>query len=204
MDASKIVLGLGNPGARYARTRHNVGFRVLDLLAERAGARFARTEPLGDVCSSAWAEIGGASVVLAKPRTYMNRSGRAGVALLARYGAAPADLLVVHDDADIELGRIRIRSGGSAGGHNGLRSLIGAIGTTEFPRVRLGIRGAAREDVDLVEYVLEDFEDAELESVDSLVSAGADAVEAVLSCGLAAAMNRFNGTRPLAESPGAC
>ncbi len=200
----KIVLGLGNPGARYNRTRHNVGFRVLDLVAERAGARFERTEALGDVCWSAEASIAGADIVLAKPRTYMNRSGRAGAELVERYRAAPADLLVVHDDADIGLGRIRIRPGGSAGGHNGLRSLIAVLKTMDFPRVRLGVRGTAREDVDLVEYVLEDFEDGEREAVDAMVSAGADAVEAVLGEGLTAAMNRFNGMKPLAESPGAC
>ncbi len=199
----KIVLGLGNPGARYARTRHNVGFRVLDLVAERAGARFSRTEDLGGLCSRAEALVAGAEVVLAKPRTYMNRSGRAGAALLERYRAAPEDLLVVHDDADIALGRIRIRGGGSAGGHNGLRSLIAALGTSEFPRVRLGVRGMAREDEDLVDYVLEDFEDAERDAADAMVAAGADAVAAVLEEGLTAAMNRFNGIRPLAESPGA-
>jgi PTH1 family peptidyl-tRNA hydrolase len=200
----KIVLGLGNPGARYARTRHNVGFRVLDLLAERAGASFSRAGELGALCWTVGAVVAGAEVVLAKPRTYMNRSGRAGAALIESYGAAPEDLLVVHDDADIALGRIRIRGGGSAGGHNGLRSLIAALKTAEFPRVRLGVRGAAREDVDLVEYVLEAFENGEQDGADAMVAAGAEAVAAVIGEGLVAAMNRFNGMKALADSPGAC
>jgi PTH1 family peptidyl-tRNA hydrolase len=200
----KIVLGLGNPGARYARTRHNVGFRVLELLAGRADACFSRAGDLGALCWTAEAVVAGAEVLLAKPRTFMNRSGRAGAALLERYGALPEDLLVVHDDADLPIGRIRIRGGGSAGGHNGLRSLIAALRTTDFPRVRLGVRGAAREDVDLVEYVLEAFEDGERVAADAMVAAGADAVAAVIEGGLLTAMNRFNGMKTLADSPGAC
>lgn len=177
---------------------------MLDLLAERADVSFSRAGGLGALCWTAGAVVAGAEVVFAKPRTYMNRSGRAGAALVESYGAAPEDLLVVHDDADIALGRIRIRGGGSAGGHNGLRSLIAALRTTEFPRVRLGVRGPAREDVDLVEYVLEAFENVEQDEADAMVASGAEAVAAVIGEGLVAAMNRFNGTKALADSPGAC
>ncbi len=189
----KVVLGLGNPGARYAGNRHNVGFRVADLLAARAGARFAREPGLGSVCETARLRAGGGDIVVAKPRTFMNRSGRAAVALLEGCGAEPRDLLVVHDEADLDLGRIRILSEGGAGGHNGVRSLIDALGTREFPRIRLGVRGSGREDAVLADYVLEDFAEEEREIVDRLVILGADAVETVLSEGLDSARGRFHG-----------
>ncbi len=181
-----------------------MGFRVLDLLAERSNASFARSGDLGAVCLSAEAVVAGAGVLLAKPRTYMNLSGRAGAALLERYAASPGDLLVVHDDADLALGRVRVRAAGSAGGHNGLRSLIATFKTSEFPRVKLGVRGAGRAEAELMEYVLEAFDDEELEAADVLVSLGADAVMAVLEDGLAAAMNRFNGRPTVAETPDPC
>jgi PTH1 family peptidyl-tRNA hydrolase len=200
----KIVLGLGNPGTRYRGTRHNLGFRVLDLVAARAAAPFFRGGETGALCFSVEAVVAGADVVLAKPRTFMNRSGRAGAALVARYRASPEDLLVVHDDADLALGRLRIRAGGSAGGHNGLRSLIACLGTPDFPRVKLGVRGTGRERAELEEYVLEAFDDDEREAAGALVELGADAVEAVLVEGLAAAMNRFNGRSAVAETPEAC
>ncbi len=189
----KIVLGLGNPGARYRWNRHNLGFRVVDLLAERREVALAREGDLGEVAWTAETRIGVEPVVLAKPRTFMNRSGRAGIALLSRYDAAPHDLRVVHDDADLALGRVRIRSEGSAGGHNGLRSLIDSLRADDFPRVKLGVRGARRDEVDLAEYVLEDFEPDEREVADALVRLGAEAVEAAVSSGLADAMNLFNG-----------
>jgi PTH1 family peptidyl-tRNA hydrolase len=200
----KIVLGLGNPGARYRSTRHNVGFRVLDSLAARAGVVLTRHGELGSVCLSGEAEISGTTVVLAKPTTYMNRSGRAGAALLARYGASPPEILVVHDDADLLFGRVRIRAGGSGGGHNGLRSLISVFKTIDFPRVKLGVRGARRADTALEEYVLAGFDDDETEAADDLVELGADAVSAVIGDGLSAAMNRFNGIGKMAETPEAC
>jgi peptidyl-tRNA hydrolase, PTH1 family len=200
----KIVLGLGNPGARYLRTRHNLGFRVLDLLAERVGVSFARSEETGGVCLSAETVISGEEVVLAKPRTYMNRSGRAGTVLMERYRVAPSDFVVVHDDADLVLGRVRVRAGGSAGGHNGLRSLITAFLSTEFLRVKLGVRGAGRAEAELMDYVLEEFEDGEREAADLLVVVGANAVDSVLKDGLLAAMNRFNGPRAVAETEDPC
>ncbi len=200
----KIVLGLGNPGARYVRTRHNAGFRVLDLLAERAGVAYRREADLGQICWTTEAALSGTDVVLAKPRTFMNRSGRAGLALLERFAASPEDLLVVHDDADLALGRVRVRPEGSAGGHNGLRSLIATIRSSAFPRVKLGVRGEGRADADLADYVLDEFHDAELETAASLVVLGADAVQTVFEEGVAAAMNRFNGGSPLAETREPC
>ncbi len=189
----KIVLGLGNPGARYRSTRHNLGFRVADLLAGRGGGVFTREDTITDLALVAEVEIALEPVVLAKPRTFMNRSGRAALALCRHFDVGPLDLLVVQDDADLPLGRARIRPGGSAGGHNGIRSLISSLGTEEFPRVKLGVRGAGREDLDLAGYVLEEFLKDERASAEALTVLGADAVEAVIREGILAAMNRFNG-----------
>lgn len=189
----KIVLGLGNPGERYAGTRHNLGFRVVDELARRHSVAFRRRDELSDQSWTAETTIASEDVVLAKPRTFMNRSGRAGASLLRRFDLAPADLLVIHDDADLELGRVRVRPSGGAGGHNGLRSLIATLGSGEFPRIKLGVRGAGRERVDLAEYVLGEFDPSERSVVAALAALGADAVEAVLASGVESAMNAWNG-----------
>lgn len=189
----KIVLGLGNPGARYEQTRHNLGFRVVDELARRLGARFRRGDEATALASIAEAVVAGEDVVLAKPRTFMNRSGRAAAALLRRYDLTPPALLVVHDDADLALGRLRVRPEGRAGGHNGIRSLIESLGSHEFPRIKLGVRGEGRGAADLADYVLEAFDDDEREIVASTVTLGADAVEAVLARGVEAAMSLLNG-----------
>jgi len=191
----KIVLGLGNPGADYRSTRHNIGFRVLDRLAFRRRLEFHAG---GELRRYAWwvREAGDRpGPVLAKPRTYMNRTGRAGAALCRTFEAAPGELLAVYDDADLELGKLRLRPRGGAGGHNGVRSLIQALGTEEFPRVRLGVRGEERGEAELADYVLSDFALAERELADALVELAADAVECVLEEGLETAMNRFNGRR---------
>jgi len=189
----RIVLGLGNPGPRYDGTRHNVGFRTLDLLARRAGVRFAPS-PLEDrVAWSAEAALAGQEVVLAKPRTFMNLSGRAALLLCRRYRCAPQDLLVVFDDADLALGRVRIRRGGSAGGHNGIRSLLDTLRSQEFVRVKLGVKGTDREGQDLADYVLTSFAPDERPVVEAMLEVGADAVEEILARGLESAMNAFNG-----------
>lgn len=196
------MMGLGNPGSRYRRTRHNLGFRVVDLLAAEAHEAFEREPRAGDTCWTARIALGSEGCVLAKPRTFMNRSGRAAAALLAGLGCAPGDLLVVHDDADLELGRVRIRLDGSAGGHNGIRSLIDALRTTDFPRVRLGVRGEGREDLDLAEYVLSEFLEAESEAAERLVELGAQAVRGIVEHGIEPAMNLYNGLKPVAgEGP---
>jgi PTH1 family peptidyl-tRNA hydrolase len=190
VDRPKIVLGLGNPGTRYRCTRHNLGFRVLDRLAADRGASLCLVREL-----KAWtADLAGpgGALVLAKPRTYMNRSGRAALALCSRFGATPADLLVVHDDADLELGRVRLRPCGGPGGHNGMRSVIDALGSERILRLRLGVRGPAREEQDLADYVLSDFEPDEEPVADALVAVGVEAVEAVLRDGFEAAMNSYN------------
>lgn len=188
----KIVLGLGNPGGEYARTRHNLGFRVVDLLGERAGITIGKHADLGRETWAGEGTVGGEDVVLAKPRTYMNRSGRSALALLERYKAAPDDLVVVYDDADLALGRVRVRGEGRAGGHNGIRSLLEVLRTETFPRVKLGVKGVGREEADLAEYVLEPFLDDEIPLVEPMLSRGADAVTVLLEKGLVPAMNEFN------------
>jgi PTH1 family peptidyl-tRNA hydrolase len=188
-----LVLGLGNPGGDYRATRHNLGFRVLDRLASRAGVLLAAA---GDLRSTAWwaeVRIAGRPVVLAKPRTYMNRSGRAAAALCRTLGVGVADLVVVHDDADLALGRLRVRRGGATGGHNGLRSILDVLGDADFVRVRLGVRGIERDREDLAEYVLRPFDADEEPVAEALADAAADAVEHLVAHGLDDTMNRFNG-----------
>lgn len=184
----RLVVGLGNPGARYRRTRHNVGFLVVDALAARAGAGKGREE------WDAWvadATVGGSDVLLVKPLTFMNRSGVAVERLAARYGMSPGDLLVVVDDLALELGSLRIRERGSHGGHNGLRSLIEVLGTDDFPRVRVGIRKDELPD-DLAGYVLSDFPQEDVLVVQESVGRAAEAVECVIREGALAAMSRYN------------
>jgi PTH1 family peptidyl-tRNA hydrolase len=188
-----VVLGLGNEGPEFRLTRHNVGFLVADLLAERCGAEFSARGELGRLAWSAETELGGRRVVLAKPRTLMNGSGRAAAALLRKHGAAPDDFIVVHDDADLAFGRVRVRPEGGAGGHNGIRSLIELLGSSAFARVKLGVRGEEREGSDLADYVLARFRPDERLGLDRMISLGADAVEAVVRHGVLAAQQAFNG-----------
>lgn len=196
----RLVVGLGNPGPRYRGTRHNVGFEVVDLLAEKLLATWDAGLPSVE-CSHAGHS--GGPVILAKPLLYMNRSGLAVAELVALQGTEPHSVLVVLDDADLELGRIRIRPGGSCAGHNGLESISRALDTTEFPRVRLGVRGPGRPAGDLAEYVLSTFDEGEREVVDRVVRSAAEAILEILEAGIPAAMNRFNGLR-LAPPPPEC
>ena len=190
-----IVVGLGNPGETYRGTRHNVGFWVLDRLAERSGAAFRAEGELRRYAWSARVRLAGTDVLLAKPRTYMNRSGRAVAALSRIYSTEPEELLVVHDDADLEMGRLRLRKGGGAGGHNGVRSLIEVLGKSDFTRIRVGVRGSGRDDAELADYVLSDFDAKDREVAEDACELAADAVEALLREGLTTAMNRYNGMR---------
>jgi PTH1 family peptidyl-tRNA hydrolase len=185
----RLVVGLGNPGERYRRTRHNAGFMVVDALAARGRAGPGREE------ADAWvteARVGGEDVLLVKPLTFMNRSGLAVEALLAARGGSPDDVVAVVDDAALELGELRVRERGSHGGHNGLRSLIEVLGTEEFPRVRVGLRKGELPE-DLAEYVLSEFPEEDVLVVQEMVGLAADAVECLVREGPAPAMNRFNG-----------
>jgi len=184
----RLIVGLGNPGPDYTWTPHNLGFFVVDRLAERAGVRIERPEARALIARG---RLVGEEVALAKPQTYMNASGMAVRGLVERFACDPSDLLVISDDAALPWGMLRIRARGSAGGHNGLASIIGAMGTDEFIRVRLGI---APEDpvTDLAGYVLRPMRRAELEAAAEMIEQAADATEAILREGVQRAMARFN------------
>jgi len=184
----RIVVGLGNPGRRYQGTRHNIGFAVADEVARRGQAVFesGRGETL-----TARAGLGPASLLVVKPLTMMNLSGEAVAAVAGFYKVDPSAMLVAADDVNLPLGRLRLRAGGTAGGHNGLKSIIGCLGTEEFPRLRVGVgRGDPRRD--LADHVLAVFDDDERDEVDRAIARAADAVETFLAEGIEAAMNRYN------------
>jgi len=190
----RLVLGLGNEGPEYRWTRHNAGFMVADRLASRAGVEFQARGDLGRLAWTAEIDLGGDDrVVLAKPRTLMNLSGRAAAALQRKYALALESLIVVHDDADLALGRVRVRPEGGTGGHNGLRSLVEVLGAGTFPRVKLGVLGEGRHGSDLADYVLERFHPDERGVVEGMVERGAAAVESVVRDGVVAAQRAWNG-----------
>lgn len=187
-DQVWLIIGLGNPGPEYAWSPHNLGFFVVDRLAEAAAIRVERPE------AKSYLGIGriqGHEVVLAKPQTMMNLSGLAVRELLVRFECDPAHLIVVYDDVALPWGTIRVRKTGSAGGHNGLKSVIGSVRTMDFPRVRLGIQPEHPVN-DLAAYVLQPMRKSDLEDAADMIDHAADAVTAILDEGVAAAMNRYN------------
>jgi PTH1 family peptidyl-tRNA hydrolase len=185
----KLIVGLGNPGRDYETTRHNIGFLVLDELAERLGTSFRRSWRFP--VRLAKGRIGQEEVYLLKPQTYMNRSGQAAGAMLRKAGCKPADLLVVFDDVALDWGQLRIRAQGSAGGHNGVQSVMEALGDGAFGRIRVGI-GPKPDKLPLSDYVLGRFSEAEKQKVETIVRRAADAVELVCTAGVERAMNSFN------------
>jgi PTH1 family peptidyl-tRNA hydrolase len=190
----RLIVGLGNPGIEYAWTPHNLGFLVVDKLAEQAGIRVTRPEAKSYVGHG---KIAGHDVVLAKPQTMMNLSGLAVRELVGRAECEPADVIVVCDDFALPWGMIRVRERGSAGGHNGLKSVIGALGTMEFPRVRLGVQPEPDSfKGDLKEYVLRQIRRDEEDLVAEEVEQGAEAVKMIVAEGTARAMNHFNRRVP--------
>jgi PTH1 family peptidyl-tRNA hydrolase len=184
----RLIVGLGNPGIEYAWTPHNLGFLVVDALAEDAGIRVSRPEAKSLV---GLGQIAGREVVLAKPQTMMNLSGLAVRELVSRAECEPSEMIVVCDDIAFPWGMLRVRERGTAGGHNGLKSVIGAIGTTEFVRVRLGVKPEELRG-DLKEYVLHQIRRDEEDLVAEEIEQGAEAVKLILAEGTQAAMNRFN------------
>ena len=184
----KLIVGLGNPGPKYAATRHNVGFDVLDRLARRHGAEWEAAPRGIEALIARWRA---GDTVFVKPLTFMNLSGTAIVGLLQFYKIEPSDLLVIVDEVQLETGRIRIRPSGSAGGHNGLKSVIGSLGTEAFPRLRIGVgRGDNRRD--LADHVLAKFDPDERSVIEDAIVRAVDASEAFIADGVADAMNRFN------------
>ena len=186
----RVVVGLGNPGRKYARTRHNVGFEVIDNLSHRWNIP-AEGKQLGSLVGAG--RIGDAKVLLARPQSFMNRSGQPVRSLMGYFKATAEDVVVVHDDLDLPFGRVQLKKGGGHGGHNGLRDLNKHVGA-EYIRVRVGV-GRPPEGWDVADYVLGKWTDTETSQVDDVVGEACDAVEAILRDGLEAAMNTFNVRR---------
>jgi PTH1 family peptidyl-tRNA hydrolase len=187
----RVVVGLGNPGEGYAATRHNVGFQVASRLAKRARAEFGTKAADSRIAEGS---IDGVRVAIARPQTFMNDSGRAVRKLLDRYRIQPSDLLVVFDEIDLPLGKIRLREKGGPGTHNGMRSIVAAIGE-DFPRLRVGVAPAdpLREIGDLAQYVLDPFDAEERATAETSLTRAAEAAEVVLRQGIQPAMTKFNG-----------
>src|SRR2546422_3671418 len=189
--ADKLVVGLGNPGDGYANTRHNVGFAVANRLGKRARAEFGVKAADSRIAEG---RLDGLKIAIARPQTFMNDSGRAVKKLLDRYRLQPSDLLVVFDEVDLPLGKIRLREKGGPGTHNGMRSIVSAIGE-DFPRLRVGVAPAdpLREIGDLVQYVLDPFDADERAAAETSLTRAAEAAEVALREGIQPAMTKFNG-----------
>ena len=185
-----LVVGLGNPGREYERTRHNVGFRAVELLAREAGAKIDRARFRGLSCS---VQLADRKVLLLKPETFMNNSGEA-VHLAAMFYKVPIDhILVLSDDISLPVGKIRVRAEGSAGGHNGLKSIISHLGAQEFPRIRIGVGAKPHPDYDLADWVLSNFSAGEEQALAPALTHAAEAALELIRNGPQSAASRFNG-----------
>ena len=183
-----LIIGLGNPGKAYTNNRHNLGFRCLNYLAKAQGVSLNQRQ-----CRAQFGigEVAGKEVVLAKPRTFMNLSGRSVGLLMQRFRTTLSDVLVIHDDLDLPLGKIRLQQGGGSGGHKGIESIITQLGSRDFPRFRVGI-GRPQEDEDAAAYVLSDFSPEERVVIDDVIAMVTEAILCYLREGIVAAMNRYN------------
>jgi PTH1 family peptidyl-tRNA hydrolase len=184
----RIIVGLGNPGRQYARNRHNIGFMVVDRLAEKHGLKFTRMTNRAIV---AVGEIEGRKVALAKPQTYMNLSGESVGPIVKFYKSEPQDMLVIYDELDLPEGQVRMRSKGGAGGHNGMKSIIARVGIQDFPRLRVGVgRPPGRQDPK--DFLLDDFSSSELEALDEVLDRAIEGIQRWLRDGIDNAMNFVN------------
>jgi len=188
-----LVVGLGNPGKEYERSRHNCGFRAVDILADKLGCRIDRAKFQGIYGQTTYK---GKKLMLLKPLTYMNLSGRSVLQLSAYFSIPPQRIIVLFDDISLEPGRLRIRADGSAGGHNGIKSIIQELGSQSFPRVKIGVGAKPHPDYDLADWVLSSFTALEEKALAVSLPNAADSVLAIIDHGVPEAANRFNGSHP--------
>ena len=188
-----LIVGLGNPGREYEKTRHNVGFRAVDLLAEQLGTKIDRLKFQG-----LYAQVNyeGHKLFLLKPQTYMNLSGRSVLQLSAYFNIPPQRIIVLFDDISLEPGRLRVRPDGSAGGHNGIKSIIQELGSQDFPRVKIGVGAKPNPNYDLADWVLSTFSANEEKALAVSVDNAAKAALAIIDRGVPEAANRYNGSKP--------
>ena len=192
-NESWLIVGLGNPGREYAHTRHNAGFRALDVLADKLGGKADKLKFQGLYCQ---VNHQGRKVFLLKPQTYMNLSGKSVLQLSSYFNIPPQRIIVLFDDISLAPGRLRIRGDGSAGGHNGIKSIIAEIGSQDFPRVKIGVGGTAHPDQDLADHVLSGFSSKEEKDLLSALDRAAEAALTIMDKGVPEAANRYNGSTP--------
>ena len=188
-----LIVGLGNPGKEYERTRHNCGFRAIDVLAQKLGCKVDKSKFQGIYGQ---ANYNGTKLLLLKPLTYMNLSGRSVLQLSAWFHVPPQRIIVLFDDISLEPGRLRIRADGSAGGHNGIKSIISEVGSQNFPRVKIGVGGKAHPEQNLADHVLSTFSALEEKALVSALERAADAALCIIDHGVPEAANRYNGSKP--------
>ena len=188
-----LIVGLGNPGREYEKTRHNAGFRAIDLLADSLGCKIDKLKYQGLYCQTTY---NGRKLFLLKPQTYMNLSGRSVLQLSSYFNIPPARIIVMFDDISLAPGRLRVRPDGSAGGHNGIKSIIQEVGSQAFPRVKIGVGGKAHPEQDLADHVLSTFSASEEKDLAVALRNAGDAALAIIDKGVPEAANRFNGSHP--------
>lgn len=192
-DNSWLIVGLGNPGPEYAKSRHNIGFRCIDILADKLGVKIDRTKFEGLYGQT---EYQGHKLYLLKPLTYMNLSGRSVLQLSSFFKIPPERIIVIFDDISLDPGRLRVRGNGSAGGHNGIKSIIAELGSQEFPRVKIGVGAKPHPDFDLAAWVLSTFSVSEEKALAVSLENGAKAALTLMTQGVSEAANKFNGSHP--------
>ena len=190
---SWLIVGLGNPGKEYAATKHNCGFRAIDLIAQSLNCKIDKGKFQGLYGQTTY---NGAKLYLLKPQTFMNLSGRSVLQLSAYFNIPPQRIIVLFDDFSLEPGRIRIRADGSAGGHNGIKSIIAELGSQDFPRVKIGVGAKPHKDADLADWVLSGFSASEEKAMDVSLKNAAESALCIISHGVSEAANRFNGAHP--------
>ncbi len=188
-----LIVGLGNPGKDYAHTRHNAGFRALDLLSAKLGCKVDKSKFQGLYGQTGYA---GKKLCLLKPLTFMNLSGKSVLQLSAYYKIPPQRIIVLFDDISLDPGRLRVRGDGSAGGHNGIKSIIAELGSQDFPRVKIGVGAKPHEQQDLADWVLSGFSASEEKALVSALSRAVDAALCIIDHGVPEAANRYNGSTP--------